>query len=74
MLSDCITISVYVMLAEFYEFEGMLMALRMRGLLDTGDYVVVGVDAVQYDSADPNKYIEGRLGLGKVRQWPYSRK
>ena len=52
-------ISVYVMLADFYEFEGLLIALRLKGLLDTGEYIVVGVDPKQYDSSDPQKYIEG---------------
>ena len=51
--------SVYVMLADFYEFEGLLMALKLKGLTDTGEYIVVGVDAKQYDSSDPQKYIEG---------------
>lgn len=53
--------AVYVMLSDFYEFQGLLVALKMRGLTDTGEYVVVGVDAKEYDSADPQKYIEGIL-------------
>ncbi|KAK2159125.1 hypothetical protein LSH36_158g05017 [Paralvinella palmiformis] len=44
---------MYVMLADFYEFEGLLIALRLKGLLDTGEYIVVGVDPKQYDSSDP---------------------
>ncbi len=48
------------MLADFYEFEGLLIALKLRGLMDTGEYIVVGVDTEQYDSQDPPKYIEGK--------------
>ena len=58
------SISVYVMLADFYEFEGLLIALRLKGLLDTGEYIVVGVDPKQYDSSDPQKYIEGKFWIG----------
>ncbi len=47
------------MLAEFYEFEGLLMALKLKGVMDSGDYAVIGVDPKQYDASDPEKYIEG---------------
>ena len=36
------------------------MALKTQGLLDTGEYVVVGVDPNQYDSSDTQKYITGQ--------------
>ena len=57
----CVVVAVYVMLADYYEFEGLLIALKLRGLMDTGDYVVVGVDSKQYDPSDPQKYIEGNI-------------
>ena len=47
------------MLGEFYEFVGLMVALYLRGLLDTGEYFVVGVDTMQYDPNDPAKYLEG---------------
>lgn len=47
------------MLADYYEFEGLLISLKVRGLMDSGDYIVVGVDPKQYDPSDPAKYIEG---------------
>ena len=53
-------IIVYVMLAEFFEYEGLLIALKLKGLLDTGQYIVVGVDTKVYDASDPQKYIEGK--------------
>ena len=53
-------ITVYVMLAEWFEFRALLMALKTQGLLDTGEYVVVGVDPNQYDSSDTQKYITGQ--------------
>ena len=52
--------TVYVMLAEWFEFRALLMALKTQGLLDTGEYVVVGVDPNQYDSSDTQKYITGQ--------------
>ena len=48
------------MLAEWFEFRALLMALKTQGLLDTGEYVVVGVDPNQYDSSDTQKYITGQ--------------
>ena len=47
------------MLAEFFEFEGLLIALKLKGLIDTGEYIVVGVDTRVYDASDPQKYVEG---------------
>ena len=47
------------MLGEHYEFVGLMVSLQLRGLLDTGDYFVVGVDPGQYDPKDPQKYLEG---------------
>ncbi|ELU09058.1 hypothetical protein CAPTEDRAFT_121651 [Capitella teleta] len=54
-----LAILMYVMLADYYEFEGLLISLKVRGLMDSGDYIVVGVDPKQYDPSDPAKYIEG---------------
>lgn len=51
---------VYLMLGEPYEFAGLMVALYLRGLLDTGEYFVVGVDIMQYDPIDPQKYLEGK--------------
>ena len=50
------------MLGEYYEFLGLMDSLQLRGLLDTGEYFVVGVHGVhraQYDPTDPQKYLEG---------------
>ncbi len=51
--------SVYVMLGEHFEFVGLMVSLLLKGLLDTGEYFVVGVDTAQYDPKDPQKYLEG---------------
>ena len=59
-VSYFLCVSVYVMIAESFEFEGLMEALKVRGLLDTGQYIVLGVDAKQYDSKDPVKYIAGQ--------------
>ncbi len=58
-VSQPIPIAVYVMLGEHYEFVGLMLGLLLRGLLDTGEYFVVGVDTRQYDPRDPLKYLEG---------------
>ena len=55
----CVCLLVYVMLAESFEFRALLDALKGRGLLETGEYIVLGVDSKHYDSKDPQKYIAG---------------
>ena len=47
------------MLGEHYEFVGLMVSLLLRGLLDTGEYLVVGVDPRQYDPKRPTLYLEG---------------
>ena len=47
------------MLGEHYEFVGLMVSLLLKGLLDTGEYFVVGIDTRQYDPKDPQKYLEG---------------
>jgi len=54
-------VAVYVMLAMEHEFEGMMIAMQRRGLLDGGEYFLVGVDSKPYDPSDPQVYIEGVL-------------
>ncbi|XP_045213178.2 receptor-type guanylate cyclase Gyc76C-like isoform X2 [Mercenaria mercenaria] len=50
---------IYVILGQSYEFVGLLDHLNDRGLLDTGEYFVVGVDVGQYDPKDAQKYFKG---------------
>ncbi|XP_054008171.1 guanylate cyclase 32E [Hylaeus anthracinus] len=47
---------IYVILGNYYEHMGLLMALDERKLLEKGDYWVVGVDIEQYDEKQPDKY------------------
>jgi len=54
-------VTVYVMLAMEHEFEGMMIAMQRKGLLDDGEYFLVGVDSKPYDPSDPQVYIEGVL-------------
>ena len=56
-------ILVYLILGQFTDFLGLLMTLFMKGLLDTGEYFVVSVDLIQYDSTDPEHYIRGERGV-----------
>lgn len=53
--------AVYVMLADAYEFTGLLIALKLMGLIETGDYVMIGVDSKTYNPADPIIYIQGNI-------------
>jgi len=52
-------VAVYVMLAMEHEFEGMVIAMQRKKLLDNGEYFLVGVDSKPYDPLDPQVYIEG---------------
>jgi len=47
------------MLATEHEFEGMLIAMQRRQLLNDGEYFLIGVDSKPYDPSDPQVYIPG---------------
>lgn len=47
------------MLGQSYEFVGLMDHLYDRGLLDTGEYFVVGVHVGQYESQDAQLYFRG---------------
>ncbi|OAD60804.1 Guanylate cyclase 32E [Eufriesea mexicana] len=53
------SVPVYVILGNYYEHMGLLMALDERKLLEKGEYWVVGVDIEQYDEKRPDKYFRG---------------
>ncbi|XP_050465647.1 guanylate cyclase 32E isoform X1 [Cataglyphis hispanica] len=50
---------IYVILGEYFEHMGLLMALDEMNLLTKGEYWVVGVDIEQYDEKRPDKYLRG---------------
>ncbi|KAL3876609.1 hypothetical protein ACJMK2_034431 [Sinanodonta woodiana] len=50
---------IYVMLGQPYEFVGLMDHLYDRGLLDTGEYFVVGVHLGQYDPRSPQSFLQG---------------
>ncbi|XP_037032480.1 guanylate cyclase 32E isoform X2 [Bradysia coprophila] len=52
---------IYVILSHQYEHIGLMTSLYKKGLLDKGEYFVVGVDIEQYDSSSPDKYLRGVL-------------
>lgn len=52
---------IYLILGQYYEHLGLLVALEERNLLDNGEYWVVGVDLDQYDEQQPSKYLQGLL-------------
>lgn len=58
---------IYVILGQPYEFVGLMDHLNDRGLLDTGEYFVVGVNVGQYDSKDPQAYFRGIFSKNVTR-------
>lgn len=48
---------IYVMVGEYYEPVGLLHNLERRGLLDTGQYFVIGVDKRFYKYNKPHTYL-----------------
>ena len=52
------------MLGESYEFIGLMDHLQDRGILDSGDYFVVGVCTNTYDSSNSRNFLEGKANEG----------
>ncbi|ESO83952.1 hypothetical protein LOTGIDRAFT_91228, partial [Lottia gigantea] len=50
---------IYVMLGAYYEFIGLMDHLQDTGLLDSGEYIVVGVDEDAYDINNVQNYLQG---------------
>jgi guanylate cyclase, other len=50
-----------LILGHHYEHIGLVVSLQQHGLLDNGEYFVVGVDLEQYDLSSPEKYLRGVL-------------
>ncbi|KAL8614638.1 hypothetical protein ACOMHN_037490 [Nucella lapillus] len=50
---------IYIMLGESYEFIGLMDHLQDRGILDSGDYFVVGVCLNAYDHSNSRNFLEG---------------
>lgn len=38
-----------------------MLSLKRKGLLDKGEYFVIGIDIEQYDASAPDKYLHGLL-------------
>lgn len=55
-------IVVYVVLAQYFEFIGLMDHLYELGLLDTGEYFVVGVCLAESDTITPDAYLKGTVG------------
>jgi len=62
------------MLAFEHEFEGMLIAMHQRRLLDSGEYFLIGVDSKPYDPSHPRIYAQGlnhgRFNAKIFAGWP----
>ncbi|KAM7354791.1 guanylate cyclase 32E isoform 5-T7 [Cochliomyia hominivorax] len=52
---------IYVILGHYYEHVGLMVSLHNKGLLNKGEYFVVGIDIEQYDASRPDKYMRGLL-------------
>lgn len=48
------------MLGDPYEFVGLMDHLQDLGLLDTGDYFVVGVTRDTYELDKPQEFLQGK--------------
>lgn len=60
---------MYVVLGYYFEHIGLMASMEARGLLDRGDYYVVGVDVEQYDIEQPRRYL-----TGEYLHWVHSRR
>ncbi|XP_053204418.1 guanylate cyclase 32E-like isoform X2 [Panonychus citri] len=52
---------IYVVVGHYYEHLGFMMSLEEKGLLESGQYFVVGVDVEHYNSQEPQIYFKGLL-------------
>ncbi|CAD7080488.1 unnamed protein product [Hermetia illucens] len=52
---------IYLILGHYFEHIGLMKSLQNRGLLDKGEYFVVGIDIEQYDPSAADKYMRGSL-------------
>ncbi|VVC38134.1 Adenylyl cyclase class-4/guanylyl cyclase,Receptor, ligand binding region,Protein kinase [Cinara cedri] len=52
---------IYVVLGNYYDHTGLIVAMDEMDLFKNGEYFVVGVDVEQYDAGDPAKYLTGML-------------
>ncbi|XP_074036399.1 guanylate cyclase 32E isoform X2 [Leptinotarsa decemlineata] len=52
---------IFVILGNYYEHLGLMIAMEEKKLFDKGEYFVVGVDIEQYDNKNPTKYLQGLL-------------
>lgn len=50
---------IYVILGKSFEFVGLMDHLEDKGLLETGEYFVVGVNFGQFNPLEPHQYLEG---------------
>ncbi|XP_077490931.1 guanylate cyclase 32E [Amblyomma americanum] len=50
---------VFIVLGQYFEHIGLMASLDARGLLQGGEYFVVGVDVRQYDVEEPARYLTG---------------
>ncbi|KAH6942257.1 hypothetical protein HPB50_002077 [Hyalomma asiaticum] len=51
--------AVFIVLGQYFEQIGLMASLEARGLLQGGEYFVVGVDVQQYDVETPTRYLTG---------------
>lgn len=50
-----------MLLAQYFEFIGLMDHLYELGLLDTGEYFVVGVCLAESDTITPDAYLKGKV-------------
>lgn len=50
---------VYVVVGHYSEHIGLMLSLYQKGLLENGQYFVVGVDVEHYNRLEPQRYFKG---------------
>ena len=56
-------VTVYVLLGDINAVVDLMTNLYDRGLLDTGEYIVIYVDLDTFDSTVPLKYFKSKLSI-----------
>lgn len=60
MIEPCVVVSVYVFLGGHFGMVEMMTNLDERGLLATGEYLVIYTEFSTYSNEDPLKYFKGQ--------------
>ncbi|CAL8104389.1 unnamed protein product [Orchesella dallaii] len=68
------TTRIYIIISEYFEHLGLVLALKKKGLLESGEYLVIGVsmDDFKTDKWNPGRYFGGLLSEQNEKEAPYA--